>query len=473
MFYLICVVFSFFVVVSNLFLNLFLDLKKMNEMEERKWLRKKEKALMENNLENLYYACKELADIYVNQENYHQALSQYEQCKEAASRQGDDTRLGVANRMIGEMYCYLNDFENAIKHQKLHLKISCTKNDVVEQQRALATLGRTHFLRAETFDRNEEYKKTEALQTSVKYYTKSLDLCNKLSKEVGNKTLSEMKARLYLNLSLCEESAGDLNKSMEYINKAMQLFSDVDLNEELCKCYSIKSTLFSKQENFSKAISCVDKGLQLASRLSNKKYVGTELLCLKAELLIEINDYHTAKCAMIKAYKLKVPSKNEFEEVIRKLKIIVVMCQAENSLLIASQMDYEQRKQLNEKLGDACVALKKFSKAITYYEKMLEYSELCGMTDKSLIPCYVSLAQTYKDNEQYYQALEYFNKELNLYSENSIEACKTLLNIAEIMEAQYDPFDKIWSVYEKAKRIAKTNNDGLLQLSTVCLFSFI
>lgn len=453
------------------FYFLFLVLNKMNPVEERKWLKKKERAMSENNFENLYYACKELADIYVNQEDYQQALIQYEQCEEAANRVGDDIRLGVANRMIGEMYCYLNDFENAIKHQKLHLKISFSKNDVVEQQRALATLGRTHFLRSETFDNNEFYKKSEALKTSVKYYIKSLEVCNKLGKEVGTKTLSEMKARLYLNLSLCEESADELNKSMEYINKAMKLCSDADLNEELCKCYSIKSTLYSKQDNFSKAIACVDQGLQLASRLSNKKDIGTELLCLKAELLIDINDYQTAKRAMIKAYKLKVPLKNEFEEVKKKLKIIVVMCQAENNLLIASQIDYEQRRQLNEKLGDACVALKKYSKAITYYKKMLENSELCGMTDKSLVPCYVSLAQTYKDNKQYYQALEYFYKELNLYNENSIEACKTLLNIADIMEAQYDSFDKIWPIYERAKQIAKKNNDGHLQLSAVCICS--
>ncbi|KAL5234044.1 hypothetical protein ACI65C_001454 [Semiaphis heraclei] len=438
----------------------------MNEMEERKWLKKKEKALLDDNFENLYYACKELADIYVNQEDYQQALSQYEQCEEAAIRCGDETRLGVANRMIGEMYCYLNDFKNAIKHQKLHLKISNSKNDVVEQQRALATLGRTYFLFSETLDFNMD-NKSEVLNKSVKYYLKSLEVCNKLGKEVGTKTLSEMKARLYLNLSLCEESSNELNKSMEYINKAMKLCSDADLNEELCKCYSIKSTLYSKLDNFSKAIACVDQGLQIASRLSNKKYIGTELLCLKAELLIDINDYQTAKHAMIKAYKLKVPIKNEFEEVIKKLKIIVLMCQVENSLLLASQIDYEQRRQLNEKLGDACVALKKYSKAITYYEKMLENSERCGMTDKSLIPCYVSLAQTYKDNKQYYQALEYFHKELNIYSEDSIDACKTLLNIADIMESQYDPLDKIWSIYERAKCIARKNNDGYLQLAAV------
>lgn len=438
-------------------------------MEERKWIKKKEKALLENNFENLYYACKELADIYVNQEDYQQALSQYEQCEEAANRCGDEIRLAVANRMIGEMYCYLNDFENAIKHQKLHLKISNSKNDVVEQQRALATLGRTYFLQSEIIDSNDIYKKSEVLKTSVKYYIKSLEVCNKLGKEVGMKTLSEMKARLYLNLSLCEDSAGELNKSMEYINKAMKLCSDADLNDELCKCYSIKCSLYSKQDNFSKAIACVDQGLQIASRLSNNKDIGTELLCLKAELLIDINDYQTAKHVMIKAYKLKVPLKNEFEEVKKKLKIITVMSQTENNLLLASQTDYEQRRKLNEKLGDVCVALKKFSKAISYYEKMLKNSELCGMTDKCLIPCYVSLAQTYKDNKQYYQALEYFNKELNLYSENSIEACKTLLNIADVMEAQYDSFDSIWSIYEKAKQIAQKNNDGHLQLLAVSI----
>ncbi|XP_050428178.1 tonsoku-like protein [Adelges cooleyi] len=437
------------------------------QIEERKWLKKKEKALLENNFDNLYYACKELADIYFEKEDYEHALSQYEQCEDAARRCGDDIRLAVANRMIGEMYCYLNDFDNAVKHQKIHLKISQTKNDIVEQQRALATLGRTQFLCSEMCESHELFKKSEALKTSVKYYLKSLEVCNKLGKEVGAKTLSEMKARLYINLSLCEESADELNKSMEYINKAMKICSDAELIEELCKCYSIKSTLYSKQDNFSKAIQCVDQGLQIASRLQNKKDIGTELLSLKADLLIDINDYQTAKSAMVKAYKLKVHSISEFKEVEKKLKIISLMCKTENSLLVVSQVDYDQRRQLNEKLGDACIALKKYSKAISYYEKMLENSEHCSMSGKSLIPCYVSLAHTYKDNGQFYQALEYFNKELNVYDENSIEACKTLLNIADVMEAQYDPFEKIWLIYEKVKSIAKKNNNGQLQLAAV------
>ncbi|XP_050532638.1 tonsoku-like protein [Daktulosphaira vitifoliae] len=438
------------------------------QVEEKKWTKKKEKAVAEGNFDNLYYCCKELADLYVEKEDYESALTEYEQCEDAARSCGDDIRLAVANRMIGEMYCYLNDFNSAIKHQQIHLKISQTKNDIVEQQRALATLGRTHYLLSEMCDNNnEDDKKSRALNKSVMYYLKSLEVCSKLSKEVGTKTLSEMKGRLYLNLSLCEESSGDISKSMDYINKALKIYFDSDLTEELCRCYSIKSSLYSKLNNFSKAISCVDHGLQLASRLQNKKVIGTELLLLKADLLVDINDYQTAKSTMIKAYKLKVPLKDEFEEVEKKLKILAIMCKTENNLLVASQNDYEKRKELNEKLGDACVALNKYSKAIAYYEKMLENSERYGINGKDLVPCYVSLAQTYKDNKQYYQALEYFNKELNVYDRNSIEACKTLLNIAECMELLYDPLEKIWPIYEEAKSIAKNHNDGHLQLSAV------
>jgi len=71
--------------------------------------------------------------------------------------------------------------------------------DVVEQQRALATLGRTYFVQAEEYVGDEKNLK-QCLRKSEKSYLESLELCNKLSSNITQKEYLEMKARLYLNL---------------------------------------------------------------------------------------------------------------------------------------------------------------------------------------------------------------------------------------------------------------------------------
>lgn len=52
-------------------------------------------------------------------------------------------------------------------------------NDDVEEQRALATLGQTYFLKADSFTNPQSTEKAEALEHAKKYYMKSLQLCER------------------------------------------------------------------------------------------------------------------------------------------------------------------------------------------------------------------------------------------------------------------------------------------------------
>jgi hypothetical protein len=53
-------------------------------------------------------------------------------------------------------------------------------NDKIEEQRAYATLGRTHLLIAESLVRDSEKdKKTEVLKNAKKAFSKSIRLCDK------------------------------------------------------------------------------------------------------------------------------------------------------------------------------------------------------------------------------------------------------------------------------------------------------
>ena len=57
--------------------------------------------------------------------------------------------VAVGNRKVGECLTELGEFEEALQHQQKHLKIAKSLDNFLEQQRALATIGRTHFREAE------------------------------------------------------------------------------------------------------------------------------------------------------------------------------------------------------------------------------------------------------------------------------------------------------------------------------------
>ena len=51
---------------------------------------------------------------------------------------------------VGEVYSEMSEFAPAIDHQKKYLKITLDEKNLVEEQRAYTTLGRTCYIQVET-----------------------------------------------------------------------------------------------------------------------------------------------------------------------------------------------------------------------------------------------------------------------------------------------------------------------------------
>lgn len=115
---------------------------------------------------------------------------------------------------------------------------------------------------------------------------------------------------------------------------------------------------------------------------------------------------------------------------------VASICKALKSVVAADSSDHKIKKSLYEKLGDGFCHFKNYSKALEYYQKMLEEAELAGEMGKALSPCYISLAQTYRDMKEYKMAIYYFYKDYELCSDNVKESVTTLMNIVETMEMQ-------------------------------------
>lgn len=90
---------------------------------------------------------------------------------------------------------------------------------MLEQQRALATIGRTYFLQVENLTNKNEIN--DSLRHAQKSYLKSLDIANNLHDVTSDKEVLEMKARLYLNLGLIYDWEQDTDEALKFVLKAL------------------------------------------------------------------------------------------------------------------------------------------------------------------------------------------------------------------------------------------------------------
>lgn len=198
-------------------------------------VRARVKAKEAGNLKEEAYLCGELGDQYTEEgecsrarkfylfTSYRSYLGRHKdalrerQCELAlCEAAGDQLEVAKAHRMIGECLCSLEDYDNALKHQRQHLNISKQLDNLVEQQRALATIGRTLFLCGEL---NTEAKQ-QCLTESLQAYLDSLEVCDQLEDDVGKRELQEMKGRLFLNIGLVYEAQGDMQQAQKFLEQA-------------------------------------------------------------------------------------------------------------------------------------------------------------------------------------------------------------------------------------------------------------
>lgn len=97
--------------------------------------------------------------------------------------------------------------------------------ELAEEQRALATLGRTFYIHSQS----EREKKRggagalarELLLMAGTHYLEGLEVCDRLAGQMSSRELLEMRSRLYINLGLVYESREDLRSARKFTEKAL------------------------------------------------------------------------------------------------------------------------------------------------------------------------------------------------------------------------------------------------------------
>lgn len=87
---------------------------------------------------------------------------------------------GRANRMVGEAFMLMGKYKDALKHENLYLSTAKKENDLVEMQRAYATLGRCYLLQAEDESVAGSIDAPSDLKAAERAFLKSLMLCKEL-----------------------------------------------------------------------------------------------------------------------------------------------------------------------------------------------------------------------------------------------------------------------------------------------------
>lgn len=97
--------------------------------------------------------------------------------------------------------------------------------------------------------------------------------------------------------------------------------------------------------------------------------------------------------------------------------------------------------------------------------KTLEAAELNGECAVKMIPIYVSLYQTYIDNKDYKEALEYMKKEYELVKDDSKESASTLLSISNILDLSGADFWEVETYFKKSLEEVRKVGDLTIESS--------
>jgi NF-kappa-B inhibitor-like protein 2 len=325
----------------------------------------------------------------------------------------------------------------------------------LEEQRALATIGHIYLSSYLNLPGPENKDK---LTLANKFLMKSLVVSQTLNGQISKVELADMSARLFSNLGVVQDCLENFDKALELLNKSIVLCRSNDLFEQLQRGYLSLASIFMKKGDSRSALQQYNLAAEAASKLRDKPILLADILINKSELLLKLGDFCAAKSALLKAYRLKIPDLNDRRVIENKLRVVASMSSNEDKLIMTEDTDYKTLKTLYEKMGDGACVLKMFDRAADYYKKMLDSAEKANLMESELATCYYSLAETYKDNKQYKEAIVYFEKELSL-CRSFKDSLNTFWKIAETRELADDPISEVQAVYTRALERCQREGD--------------
>nr|XP_014351130.1 PREDICTED: tonsoku-like protein [Latimeria chalumnae] len=415
------------------------------------------KAQNNNSLKEEAALCNQLGEILAKNGKFREAIEEHRQELQLSETLGDVIGCAVANRKIGECFAELGNYGVALKHQRRHLELARSVSNVIEEQRAWATIGRTYLFISES------NQSGEPLEQAENAFMKSLAIVDEqLEGKVSSQELSEMRARLYLNLGFVYDSVKDPAKCSYYIRKSVFIAEKNKLHEDLYRAnFNLGSIHFRNGEQ-SKAIRCLEAAKESARKMK-EKHMESDCFSSIGQVLLNLGDFVAAKRSLKKAYALGSQRQSEQEIVRKHLKYAIKGSHLEEALAELPESNTQGILGISEQLGDLCCKVCCYQKAVEYYNKQLKCAEAAKRPERELAVIHVSLATTFGDLKDYKQVVKHYRAELGLRRGNPTEECKTWLNIALTQEEDGQSYEQMEQSYQNALRCAKQAKQPKLQ----------
>ncbi|XP_077207393.1 tonsoku-like protein isoform X2 [Paroedura picta] len=428
------------------------------EREIRQLQKAKEKAQQKGDLQEEAALCNQLGEILARHGRFQQALEEHRQELRLLESVADVIGCAVAHRKIGECLAELESYEAALKHQRRHLELAQSLHNHVEQQRAWATLGRTYMFMAESG------RASGALQEAEEAFARSLAVIEEtLDGEVPPREVSEMRARLYLNLGLVHDSLKNPAKCSDYIKKSIYISEQTHLYEDLYRAYFNLGNIHLREGEHSKAMRCLERARECARKMK-EKYLESECSASLAQVLLSLGDFVAAKRFLKKAYLLGSLRPQQRQSICHSLRYAMKACSLQQALEEAEVAGHLQTALgLCEQLGDLFSKEGDYRRALEAYKKQLHHAQALRRPGQELAVIHVSLAATFGDLKDHAQAVHHYQEELALRQGNALEEAKTWLNIALAREEAQESYQALEPCFQEALRKADTAGDPRLQ----------
>lgn len=432
----------------------------MSFAREIKQLQKaKSKAQGNNNLKEEASICNQLGELLSRNGDYQAAIQEHQEELSLSEALNDVIGRAVANRKIGECYAELGNIEAALKYQRRHLDLARSVSDHAEEQRALATIGRTYLFRYES-DQSRS-----SLEQAEDAFKKSLAIVNdRLEGMVPEREICEMKARLFLNLGLVCDHLGEHKHCSDFIRRSVFIAEKSQLLEDLYRANFNLGSIYFRNGQASNAVRSLEQAKDCARKMK-EKFSESECFHCIGKVQLSLGDFVAARRSLKNALKLGLQQPADKQAVKKFFRY------ADQGFKLEDELGEDQGRKLSphqavelaEQLGDLYCKVGCYTKALDAYQAQLTGATAMGKTPRELAVIHVSLAATYTDLKQYSKAVEHYRQELLLRSGIASEECSTWQNIAVVQEDSGSDFMDIDNSFSKALECAQKSGLARLQ----------
>lgn len=412
--------------------------------------------------------CNALGVFLMERGQLEEALEEHQEELAVCQSLHDEMGMAVASRRVGDVQCERGFYSDALDQYELYLEAARRHCLPAHVQRATASIGRTHLLKAEEChgSRTSDVQKNDSLALADKWLNRGLTLASSLS-DVSARERAEMEARLLLNLGIVCDSGSKRQQAREYYKRALSIASDHSLFDDMRRIHENMAYSYQESAEFSSSLSSLQMALQLADKLQ-LPCARSDILAAMATVHLTVGDTHAGKRALQHAFRQKHISEQQRDKHATALKHAVRLVRAEDALLLLPDKDHwSEQFRLHEKLADCYSQLSIFLLALQHYTQQLKCAEALSLSGEAIAPVYTSLAETCRDLHRYSEAKVWYQKELAAREGNDREICKTLINLACTEVHVSGRMESVCSFYRQAAQRAE--RAGLARLQVAAL----